>query len=122
MELLLIVKLHHRLSMMKDEVSSAVDDTLLKFSMRVKTRVPVAPPDTKSTELRDHVYDPTRYRPQVLVNDWFEVTQRLELNKHRNLKLQKGPDQSAYDYQFQHPFATRLVEDPEEVKYLLINF
>ncbi|CAB3380177.1 Hypothetical predicted protein [Cloeon dipterum] len=88
------------------------DETVLNFSMRVKSRVPVAREGPKK-DLREKAYDPTRYRPQVLINDWCEVSQRLELNKGRHLKLQKGPHASAYDWHYQHPFAKKMV-DPEE--------
>lgn len=101
----------------KDEETSpsdSEDDTVFNFSMHVKSTRPAAREDGQAKEQWDIAYEPVRYRPQVLINDWHEVTQRLELNKNRHLKLQKGPHQSAYDRQFQHPFAP-VLEDPEEV-------
>jgi hypothetical protein len=100
----------------KDEETSPSDnenDTVFNFSMHVKSKRPTARGNAV-VETDAATFDPVRYGPQVLINDWFEVTQRRELNKNRHLKLQKGPHQSAYDRQFQHPFAP-ILEDPEEV-------
>ncbi|XP_059476695.1 uncharacterized protein LOC132197423 [Neocloeon triangulifer] len=106
-------------SSFKGEVASGCesggedDETVLNFSMHVKTRTPVVRKDESEKPLRDDTYDPIRYRPQVLINDWYEVSQRRELNKGRHLKLQKGPHTSAYDWHYQPPFAKKMV-DPEE--------